>query len=1718
MSNRKGKRALYVVLIFALLLGIMAPAGIAAAAQTTLSDIAGSYAKKEIEWLIESGIVSGYEDGTFRPSQRMTRAELAKIITLALGLKENPAKAAVFADVAETSWYRGFVGALAESGIAQGTSANAFSPDAPVTREELVVFFVRAMGLEETAAKLKADAKLSDLHEVSDWAKPHVSLSFQVGFVNGIANADGTLRFAPKEHAERQALARLAYEFKSNKSAYAEKAAAIWKSASEDEVKSKPSEKPPASSGGTPIAVSPGSGGGSDSSAIATLNAGGTYNGNLTVSVGGTFGPSAGKTTINGTLTLNPGANGTVELRNVEANELVVLSGDDKSIKLMNAVIRQLRVNASNQTNPVRIQTLQGTAVTETTLNSGGILESTAGSIGNVTIGSGAANRSVELRGTFNGSVTVAAPGSTIVLAPATGGGPTTISSLNVSSNTTINASANATLQSITLGGNASVSLQGSGSVQNVTIPEGSGGTTLTVGSGTNLGRVIASSPFKLAGTVANLLIELTKPDIAIDTSGMDQQSKELLKTNAVAAAIAAIESLGTITLDKEASAQSARGKVYAAKALGAADSQISNMADLAAAEARIVELKADKAAAEADRDALAITFANGESAAGVIHSVTLPTAGANGSTITWSSDKSDVISAGGVVTRPTADTTVILTATVSKGGTQVTKSFTLVVKAAEGFVPAQIQSAIVNGNSIAITLNQTVTSATYSVTDATYGGAYTVTAATYTYNVAIWPSNWNPGDSSHNLKLTGIHGPGTSGKNVTVTFEPGAVGDYVAMLYMGQIGQPDFAVVSVSAPFAVGGSGGGEPKPFVLSSTAFENGQPIPNKYAKQPYGTNTSIPLAWSGVPEGTKSLALLMYDQMTGYNFVHWGVFNIAATASSISENATLTPAMPAGSIEILNDYGPGSVGYGGPQPPASMDPATGTHLYKFVLFALNTAAVNVAADKAYTYDEIIDLLNDKKLAQAELSATYFVQGAPSIEAKGYTVGPGTAPSSTKITYTPSAGNSLRIVVDIADNYIAPLGQEALQSSVAYTSGEDITDLLRPGRYIGLFEVNGAGQVVKYTAVPLTAESIRSNEKKVTLDYLGHSAFILSTEQRKVLIDPWTPNMFGLPNYSLSGADQINLVTVSHRHEDHNYVQAAPSVNESDILHGTTDQYPYAFQQIDTVKGDLKVQTANLPHFDLNQLYLRDQNPNAAFIFEAAGMRIVHFGDGMGPIIDGLTGAEIASLKTGGAAIDMLMLPIGDSQGGALNSDNVFAVIEALQPKIVVPIHPWNVKEQFLTAAAARGYSINNKGTSITIGATDIPTFHTKSVIWNMASSKDIPMTNNLSMTSSTTNTASFTFTLPAGATGVTLLQSADDGATWVKAATTQALSPASAGATAVGLAPGNLYKFRLEIRLGAYSGYSNAVIVTTTPSEGQTPSDAYILYNLLNKLGINSIEQNVKATADINVAAEMYHYNKLEVTVGWGSPSEWSTWHTSAALAGNIASGTPLIHNVNATSSSQVWYRLVDAMDNKSAARQDGIIPPTPINDDKMNAEFVVVGHEGIIRIINDNKYGPFNSVNGFLLYITKNDVPLAPIALMNNANTDITIPGGLNEGDRLKLSYLSPEGNSGGITEYVLPDMTPATITVSFGDGAQADTVQLTGLQPNTPFSIQWKTVSGTGPSADYASASGTTNSTGTFDEPLQFGGAVDGIAGATGIITIYYRTNPSATSSIITAQ
>jgi hypothetical protein len=147
------------------------------------------------------------------------------------------------------------------------------------------------------------------------------------------------------------------------------------------------------------------------------------------------------------------------------------------------------------------------------------------------------------------------------------------------------------------------------------------------------------------------------------------------------------------------------------------------------------------------------------------------------------------------------------------------------------------------------------------------------------------------------------------------------------------------------------------------ISSTAFLEGGSIPKKYTCD--SEDISPPLAWNGVPAGTKSLALIADDPDAPMGtWVHWVLFDIPASLSSLPEAVAKTPTVQGIGTQGKNDFG--KTGYGGPCPPRGKP-----HRYFFKLYALDTALnLKAGASKA----EVENAMRGHILGQGQLMGTY------------------------------------------------------------------------------------------------------------------------------------------------------------------------------------------------------------------------------------------------------------------------------------------------------------------------------------------------------------------------------------------------------------------------------------------------------------------------------------------------------------------------------------------------------------------------------------------------------------------------------------------------------------------------------------------------------------------------------------------------------------------------
>jgi Raf kinase inhibitor-like YbhB/YbcL family protein len=149
------------------------------------------------------------------------------------------------------------------------------------------------------------------------------------------------------------------------------------------------------------------------------------------------------------------------------------------------------------------------------------------------------------------------------------------------------------------------------------------------------------------------------------------------------------------------------------------------------------------------------------------------------------------------------------------------------------------------------------------------------------------------------------------------------------------------------------------------LHSPAFQQNAHIPAEYTCE--GQDISPPLAWEGVPDGARSLVLIIDDpdapdpKAPKMVWVHWVVYNIPPATRSLPENAG-KEGLPQGALLGRNDFK--KAGYGGPCPPI------GRHRYFHKLYALDMTLDLRDATKP----QIERAMRGHILANAELIGTY------------------------------------------------------------------------------------------------------------------------------------------------------------------------------------------------------------------------------------------------------------------------------------------------------------------------------------------------------------------------------------------------------------------------------------------------------------------------------------------------------------------------------------------------------------------------------------------------------------------------------------------------------------------------------------------------------------------------------------------------------------------------
>lgn len=151
----------------------------------SFTDTSAHWAEKSIIKAVKAGIVQGYEDGSFKPNNKVSRSEYLVMIMRYIGIEEQDASLSFKDEDRIPTWAKASIAASVKLGIVTGYEDGTFQPDKDITRLELVIMAARAMKLDTSNVM---NTGFADDSHIPSWAKGIVAAAVKAGIVNGKGN------------------------------------------------------------------------------------------------------------------------------------------------------------------------------------------------------------------------------------------------------------------------------------------------------------------------------------------------------------------------------------------------------------------------------------------------------------------------------------------------------------------------------------------------------------------------------------------------------------------------------------------------------------------------------------------------------------------------------------------------------------------------------------------------------------------------------------------------------------------------------------------------------------------------------------------------------------------------------------------------------------------------------------------------------------------------------------------------------------------------------------------------------------------------------------------------------------------------------------------------------------------------------------------------------------------------------------------------------------------------------------------------------------------------------------------------------------------------------------------------------------------------------------------------------------------------------------------
>ena len=170
-----------------------------------------SWAKAQIESMAAKGIISGKKEGSYSPSDNITRAEFAALLVRAFRINDDAAASGTqFSDVKSDDWYASIVQKAVKAGLVTGYEDGTFRPDDNISRQDMAVMLARALK-EYKGVSVPTDVnqylKFGDQVSISEYARESIAVASKYGVVKG--NRDNV--FLPRNNLTRAEAAVVIY-------------------------------------------------------------------------------------------------------------------------------------------------------------------------------------------------------------------------------------------------------------------------------------------------------------------------------------------------------------------------------------------------------------------------------------------------------------------------------------------------------------------------------------------------------------------------------------------------------------------------------------------------------------------------------------------------------------------------------------------------------------------------------------------------------------------------------------------------------------------------------------------------------------------------------------------------------------------------------------------------------------------------------------------------------------------------------------------------------------------------------------------------------------------------------------------------------------------------------------------------------------------------------------------------------------------------------------------------------------------------------------------------------------------------------------------------------------------------------------------------------------------------------------------------------------------